>query len=697
MLKKTGGKAGMVPNRKRDKETDGAASRDAFRVRLSDALRPLTDSIAIQAEATRALGEHLGASRVLYAEILDDANTAVVEADYCRDGTPSVAGRHLLCDFGPFVSETLKAGRTLMLADFGEISDLTSEERAAYGAVDIQAYISVPLVKEGRLTALLNVNQSVPRQWNEDEVALVEEVAERTWAAVERARAEESLRKSEERFRALVTASSEVLYRMSPDWSEMRQLHSRSFLANTERPNRNWLQEYIHPDDQAYVTAVIHEAIRTKSVFELEHRVRRADGSLGWTFSRAVPLMNANGEIVEWFGAASDITDRKQAETKLKDAKDAAEDASRAKSEFLANMSHEIRTPMTIFLAALEHLLQIERTSEHRHLLEMADKSARRLRALIDDILDFSRIEARRVELEEAPFDLRNCVREAVDMFALPAREKNLRIETDVSPAAPPVFVGDLSRLTQVLTNLISNAVKFTHEGEVRVSVQPRGDFLEFSVADTGIGIPEEKRHLLFESFSQADTSFHRQYGGSGLGLAISKGLVELMGGQIEVMGGKFGGSVFTFLLPFKIAERGGSKPPDLLPEDSGEAIPAVHILLAEDEPMIREVLTMVLARRGWYTDTAVSGRDAVERWQKGTFNIVLMDLQMPDMDGLEATRAIRKREAEEGRRTCIIGLTAHARSEIVNDCLQAGMNEVLTKPVRMNDLFSAIDRCLLE
>ncbi|WP_027716583.1 response regulator [Desulfuromonas sp. TF] len=384
-----------------------------------------------------------------------------------------------------------------------------------------------------------------------------------------------------------------------------------------------------------------------------------------------------------------------QLNRELQRATEKAEAATKAKSEFLAHMSHEIRTPMTVFLAVIEHLRQIDENPERRHLLDMADQSARRLRFLIDDILDFSRIEARRVDLKEETFDLRSCMREAVEMFDLSAREKDLRLETEVSPDTPPVVLGDPSRLGQVLINLVGNAVKFTHEGGVRISVQPREDLLEFSVIDSGIGIPEEKRHLLFQSFSQIDSTFQRQYGGTGLGLAISKGLVELMGGRIEVQGRKEGGSIFTFTLPLKAAESGKLSSPETLSKKSGGESPSAHILLAEDEPIIRELITLLLARRGWQADTAESGREAIEKWEGGEFDIVLMDLQMPAMNGLEASREIRKREAEGDRRTCIIGLTAHSWGEIMDDCLKAGMDEVLTKPVQMDDLYSAIDRCL--
>jgi CheY-like chemotaxis protein/anti-sigma regulatory factor (Ser/Thr protein kinase) len=358
-------------------------------------------------------------------------------------------------------------------------------------------------------------------------------------------------------------------------------------------------------------------------------------------------------------------------------------------------MSHEIRTPMTVFMAAIEHLLQIDRSPERRHLLGMAEQSAKRLRSLIDDILDFSRIEARKVEFEEKPFDPRACVGEAIDMFTLAARKQNLRLETEVSSAVPDLAIGDPNRLGQVLTNLIDNAVKFTHEGEVRVRVQPRGDFLEFSVADTGIGIPEGKCHLLFESFTQVDSSFTRRFGGTGLGLAISKGLVDLMGGEISVRSREGKGSVFTFTIPLKNAGKKTEATIGASSKDSDKELFDVSILLAEDDPLIQNIITLALARRGWQAETVETGLDAVEKWEKGNFDLILMDLQMPEMNGIEATRAIRARELQGGKRTFIIGLTAHARHEIMSDCLNAGMDRVLTKPIQMKALYSAIGDCL--
>ena len=258
-------------------------------------------------------------------------------------------------------------------------------------------------------------------------------------------------------------------------------------------------------------------------------------------------------------------------------------------------------------------------------------------------------------------------------------------------------MLGDPDRLGQVLINLIGNALKFTPEGEIQVSVKTRGDLLEFAVADTGIGIPEEKQHLLFQKFSQTDSSFHRQYGGSGLGLAISKGLVELMGGQIDVQSRQGKGSVFSFTLPLKTASgKQDAAPPAETPLEPAEESPSARILLAEDDPLVLEMVKMSLVRGGWKPETAETGREALKKYEQGSFDLILMDLQMPEMDGIEATRAIRKREAEEGeKRTFIIGLTAHARPEIKEECLNSGMDDVLIKPVRMKDLFAAIGRCL--
>ena len=321
--------ADFIDRSRREQALAESRGRQAFLLALSDQLRPLSNAREVADAAAQALGEHLGVERVGYVSIAQDGEIIQEREGWAAAGVSSYAGYHHLSELSEVMAAEINQGRTIMINDVAEV-ELTTVDAAAFAQNDVRAVLAAPILKEGRFVGGLYATQRTARQWKRDEAALIQEVAERTWSAIERAQAEEALRKSEERFRALVTACSEVLYCMGPDWREMRELYSRGFLTTTPRPNSNWLQEYIHPDDQSYVTAVINDAIRTKSVFELGQRVIRMDGSLGWTLSRAVPLMDDNGHILEWFGAAIDITERIRAEEALGKAKAAAEEASRA-------------------------------------------------------------------------------------------------------------------------------------------------------------------------------------------------------------------------------------------------------------------------------------------------------------------------------------------------------------------------------
>ena len=387
------------------------------------------------------------------------------------------------------------------------------------------------------------------------------------------------------------------------------------------------------------------------------------------------------------------VAARKTAE----EAKAAAEQASQAKSDFLSTMSHEIRTPMTVFMGAVEQLLLIDKNSQHRQLLELASQASRRLHILVNEILDFSKIEAKRVDLDENWFNLGNCLREAMGMLAGKAGERGLHLELEVADDVPENIVGDQYRLGQILLNLIGNAIKFTDRGEVRVAVVNRGDHLVFTVSDTGIGIPGDKLGKIFDTFSQVDSSSTRRHGGTGLGLAISKGLVELMGGEISVRSQLGQGSQFVFTLPLKRKLLVGVDPAPGGGSAGVDWVPQVQVLLVEDNPMIRELVLMYLSRRSWPTTIAENGSDAIAKWQGGDYDLVLMDLQMPDMDGLEATRQIRQLEAGRESRTVIIGLTAHASRNVLRECIDCGMNEVLIKPFESARLYAVIDQYLAQ
>jgi CheY-like chemotaxis protein len=351
---------------------------------------------------------------------------------------------------------------------------------------------------------------------------------------------------------------------------------------------------------------------------------------------------------------------------------------------------------MTVFMGAIERLKRIDENPEHRQLLVLAQKSSQCLYALVNDILDFSKIEAKRMEIAKDWFNLREYLHETVTMMTSKAHEKGLRLELAVSPTVPESIVGDQSRIGQVLINLIGNAIKFTDAGEVKVAVQCHEDTLEFAVSDTGIGIPEDKQEKIFQTFSQLDSSTTRRHSGTGLGLAISKGLSELMGGQINVRSRLGQGSVFTFTLPIENLPSLGSARLDENRSAFETIAPMAHILLAEDNPMVREMILITLSCQPWQTATAKTGKEAVRKWQTGNFDLILMDLQMPDMDGLEATREIRRLEANKEKRVGIIGLTAYADRADHEKCLNAGMNEVLVKPFEDASLYEAIERCLV-
>ena len=371
-----------------------------------------------------------------------------------------------------------------------------------------------------------------------------------------RRRAAATLRESEARFRAFVTASSDVVYRMGPDWTEMRQLRGRDFIADTDVPSRTWLETYVPPEDQPHVTQVIEDAVVTKSTFELEHRVKRKDGTTGWAFSRAIPILDDDGEIVEWFGTASDVTRRKLAEEALVEKTKQAQLANRAKSDFLAAMSHELRTPLNA-IAGHAELLQIglygRLTGEQHEAIERIQVNEQHLLALITDILNFAKLEAGRVEyrLDEVP--LSEVVADAVGMSEIQLRAKGLRWSTNVAPDA--VVHADRERLKQVLINLISNAIKFTNAGgEVAIETMSRDGAspanVHLRVSDTGIGIPRDKQESIFDAFVQVHRNLTRATEGTGLGLTISRDLARGMGGDLRVRSREGTGSAFTLTLP---------------------------------------------------------------------------------------------------------------------------------------------------
>jgi signal transduction histidine kinase/CheY-like chemotaxis protein len=454
----------------------------------------------------------------------------------------------------------------------------------------------------------------------------------------------------------------------------------------------------VHLDDRARVAMEFNQSVIRGEPYRSEYRVARSDGGEVWASSAIDLSSDPSGRPQRVIGTLRNITKRKRAELALIRARDEAEAASRAKSEFLATISHEIRTPLNGVLGMAQAMAADPLSDRQRERLRVLHRSGEALLILLNDVLDLAKIESGKLEIEEAAFGLEPLCRGAAASYSVLAESKGVALRFSISKAARRQVLGDATRVRQILHNLLSNAIKFTPSGVVSLSVRARCGDIVFAVTDTGIGIAPDKLHVLFDKFVQADASTTRRFGGSGLGLAIARDLAHLMGGAITVESQEGRGSTFRVRLPLT---RLDAAAPAVCgdPATAREtASSGLRILAAEDNEVNQLVLRTLLGQAGAEVTLVEDGVAAIAAWEAGDWDIILMDVHMPVLDGVAATRQIRQREAATGRRrTPILALTANAMTHQAAEYRAAGMDQVVAKPLEVSRLFAALDEALGE
>ena len=510
---------------------------------------------------------------------------------------------------------------------------------------------------------------------------------------------EDALRESEAKFRSLISNIPGMAYRClnMPGWPmvfisdavlEVTGYSPEEFIL--PNPKRSFVDLY-HPDD---VERLVQSNKKSDS-FSFEYRIITKNGDVKWVTEHGVYVKDEQGNTLYVDGFISDITHRKEMENELKAAKDKAEQAAAARTAFLANMSHEIRTPMNAIIGFSDLMLGESLRDEQKSHLTTINRSARSLLHLLNDILDSAKLDKGKLDLEYREFVIREELDLVISTFWLEAKRKKVDLFLNVERSVANAYIGVPERMRQVLNNLIGNAVKFTHEGEVAVNVKSEGNAIVFDVSDTGIGMTGDQVDKVFDPFSQADASMSRKYGGTGLGTTISKQLVELMGGEISVRSKKGQGTTFSFTLPFEETELKAQSHEASLSQIT-QLEKALNILVVDDVEQNVELLTLLLTRSGHSVVTASDGVEALEKMNEQVFDVVLMDLQMPKLDGIEASKQRREFEKQHGLPALpIIALTASVLIQDRHAAQRAGMQGFANKPVDFGMLLDEIARVL--
>ena len=663
-----------------------AAARDAFLVKFADAVRSLTSAREIMRTAAALLGSHLQAGQAAYADIDEAGEFAAIEHDWNDGSMLSNTGRHRLADFGTVVAD-LKRGQTLVVPDVRR-DPRTREFVESFEAVSIGAMLAVPLVKAGRLVALLTIQQRAPREWRPAEVMLAEDVAERTWAAVEQARAEAALRDRESRLQLALEAAGmgTFIWYADEDRGEPDERMLALFGLSPGQPLTlaGALDALIHPDDRARYFTAVQRALDPAGdgLLREDIRVVRPDGTTRWLAIHGRVVFDGDPpRAVRMAGTAADVSDRKRTEEALREREERLKDADRRKDEFLAVLAHELRNPLAPIRAALELIrlggddaAVVERT---RPIME---RQVGHMVRLIDDLLEVSRITSGKISLQRRPTTLASLVSTAVEVNRAQLDGAGIVLQLDLPEASVALDV-DPTRCVQVISNVLHNAVKFTDAaGRIRVGAQlePAATgapaMVALTVADSGVGISAAMLPRVFDLFTQDRADTVRSHTGLGIGLALARRLVELHGGTIEAHSdGPGHGSVFTIRLP--VAPEGEAEAAAPLAAATGIRS---RVVVIDDNADAAHAMAMLIKALGGEARVACDGERGLTEVLASPPDVVLLDIGMPGLDGYETCRRIRR---ALGGAVVIVALTGWGQEQDKQAAEHAGFDAHLTKP----------------
>lgn len=611
--------------------------------------------------------------------------------------------------FFPSWLSKLKAGEPI----FGNLDDAPDIEHLTLAKQGVASYLWIPVIFDGEWWGVMGFDQVTKnRRWHPKEISGYELLVESIMEFMRRQKLEKALRVFQERYEMASKAGQVGVW--DCDIQEERVFLDSTikgmagYTKNEELDSlKRWERVFVTAGKSKWGDIIKDRIANQEKDFELEHSIRHANGHMIEAFSRGKVVYDKNGEAIRVVGTTTDITQLKAIQTDLRNARDLAEEGSRSKSEFMAKMSHEIRTPLNAIMGFATLLKHTEMDSEQDDYLNNLEISSRLLLSMVNNILDFSKIEAGKLDLEEKPFDLQGTMETVLQVFGDSVIKKGIEMEYQPNEGVPKSVITDPLRIQQVVLNLVGNAVKFTESGRIEVSssweeTSPGKGRLRIAVKDTGIGIEPDSLSAIFEPFTQADSSMTRRFGGSGLGLTICQNILQAMGSALEVSSEVGKGSEFSFSLLVeespeeavqeieKVRESIVNSKSAQMSSGKVEQRAKAKILLAEDNTLNQQVISKLLNRLGYNAVLVEDGKEAVDALNRWSFDLVFMDLMMPVLDGVSATKLIRE-TLPPAKQPVIIALTANSSEEDIKSCMEVGMNDFLSKPVELATLEKAL------